>query len=433
MATSCGAYPVADFVWRDGRPGAGSLFDRPLAEVADALEGQFALHERRGDTHRLARDPLGVNKLFWTPTKDGIATSNFWVELVRAGHAATSVWSVPSGHVLEIDPRARRLAFARRAALAFRADGDAEPGPQAIDSIRAALTHAFERLRPIVAGRPLYVTLSGGLDSTVVAVLAREHLGVFTGITFALEPGDSEDAAHAGLVAAALGVPIERVVASRAEVLEQLDEVLLYGQDWRDFNVHCALVNAALARAIAARHAGGAGPRPIVLTGDGMNELLADYAPVDYAGRTYYRLPRMTPGRLRPHLVAGLDAGDREIGIFARHGIDAIEPYLACAAAYAALPDAFVASAAAKQRLVRALFGDRVPAAIYARPKVRAQVGSASRVGGTLALLADAGIDADALARRFAAGIGLEPSRLGAFLRAGCYRWATDADQVEWC
>ncbi len=35
------------------------------------------------------------------------------------------------------------------------------------------------------------------------------------------------------------------------ELLEPLDVVLREGIDWRDFNVHAALVNAALAREIA--------------------------------------------------------------------------------------------------------------------------------------------------------------------------------------
>ena len=426
-------HPVSDFAWRGDRPGAASLFEAPLDAAAHGLDGHFALHERGpGGVHRLARDPLGVNKLFWALTPDGVVSANYWIDLVRAGHAAADVWSVPSGHVMEIDPAAQRLALHRYALLDFAAAGDAEPSEEALARVRAALDRAFGLLRPIAAGRPLYVTLFGGLDSTVVAVLAREHLGAFTGVTFAVAPGDSEDARHAHIVADALGVPIERVVASRDEVLGELDDVLLYGQDWRDFNVHCGLVNAALARAIARRHPAGSSPRPLVLTGDGMNELLADYTPVEHAGRTFYRLPRMAPGRLRPHLVAGLDAGDREVGLFARHGIDVIQPYALCAAAYAALPDAFIATPGAKQRFVRALMGGRVPAAIYARPKVRAQVGGATCVGGTLAVLADAGIDAEHLAQRFAARIGLDPALLGSRIRAGRYRYPTEFPKPEW-
>ena len=95
-----------------------------------------------------------------------------------------------------------------------------------------------------------------------------------------------------------------------------IDPVLMYGQDWRDFNVHCGIVNLAIARAIRAEHHDGA--RPLLLTGDGMNELMADYSPVIHNELEYYSLPRLPPGRLRRFLVQGLDAGDREVGIFAQ-------------------------------------------------------------------------------------------------------------------
>jgi hypothetical protein len=45
-----------------------------------------------------------------------------------------------------------------------------------------------------VAGRPLYVTMSGGLDSTGVAVLAREIIADFVGVTFRVEgPAPASD------------------------------------------------------------------------------------------------------------------------------------------------------------------------------------------------------------------------------------------------
>ena len=67
----------------------------------------------------------------------------------------------------------------------------------------------------IVEGRPLYVALSGGLDSTAIAVLARQLLGPFTAVTFAVsdEPSRpaSDDLAFAHRVAQDLGVPLVEV------------------------------------------------------------------------------------------------------------------------------------------------------------------------------------------------------------------------------
>lgn len=427
---------VTDLIWDErglvSAEAAVVLTPPGTGERVPALAGQFALHRERLGTHELVRDALGVNKLFFAiDGEGGVESSNYWIDLLRAGHRR--VWSVPAGHVVRIVPAERTIACDPFVALPFPPQSALTLGEHG-ERIRARLEKTFERLRSVTAGRPLYVTLSGGLDSTGIAVLAREILGPFTAITFALdasgsglgtgehadEPGTDLHAARR--VAHALGVEFQVVRAQPDELVGLVDEVLVHGQDFRDFNVHCGLVNAALAAAIAARHP--VGPRPVLLTGDTMNELLADYAPETYKGATYYPLPRLPRGRLRRHLVNGLDAGDREIGIFARHGLDAIQPYAMCADEYAALPDAAVESEASKRELVEQVLGDRVPRFVYDRPKVRAQVGGGAGMG-TMGLLLDRGMDAAWLEARFAALFGMEPFEVKGTIRAGRYRFPT--------
>src|SRR5207237_8247735 len=82
----------------------------------------------------------------------------------------------------------------------------------------------------------------------------------------------------------------------RSADLELLDTVLLEGIDWRDFNVHAGLVNAALARGIAQLHASDSAA-PVALTGDIANELLADYHAEQIGGRAFSALPPPPPPR----------------------------------------------------------------------------------------------------------------------------------------
>lgn len=419
-------FGVTDFIWDAHGPlRSGRLLARREAldvRAVAGLSGQFALHRELRGTHELIRDALGVNKLFFALGDDGeVRSSSYWIDLVRAGHA--QVWSVPAGHVVRIAPAARALTSERFSRLEFRAESDLTPAEHA-GRIRARLDETFRRIGAVAQGRPLYVTLSGGLDSTGVAVLARALLGDFTAITFALAPGDEDepgtDLHAARRVAHELGVPFEVVRATGDELAGRVDEVLTYGQDFRDFNVHCGLVNAALGAAIAARHPSG--PRPLLLTGDTMNELMADYAPETYKGATYYPLPKLPRGRLRRHLVHGLDAGDREIGIFAHHGLDALQPYALCADVYAALPDAAVESAESKRDLVQRVMGGLVPRFVYDRPKVRAQVGGGAGMG-TMGLLLDRGMDAAWLEARFATLFRMEPAGVRGSIRAGRYRF----------
>ena len=453
MTTASLGAPVTDRVLSSERPSPiEEVCERLLAMGPAALEGtngHFGLHAHDGSgTHVLARDPLGVAKLFFAVSEDGeVDSSNFLCDLLERGHAARAISSVPSGHVTRVVPRERNLSVSRWTTLEWGAE-DASFDEAALalhaERIRAALHATFRALARALAGAPTYVTLSGGLDSTTIAVLAREHLGPFTAITFAIDDGAGPDRGaaadleHAARAAKALGVPHEVICVRSDSLVGALDEVLVNGQDWRDFNVHCGLVNAALARWIEARHASLArspqeaagGARPVVITGDVMNELVADYTPVRVGDRELYSLPRMSAGRTRRFLVQGLDTGDREVGIFARRGVDCVQPYALCASAYAALPDRAVESPNAKQALARAVMGDRIPEHVYARPKVRAQVGSSDEVSGTLKALLDAGIDSAALESRFESALRLTAKERRSLMRAGMYRFVRSFDEL---
>lgn len=396
----------------------GARIDPDRADVdAAQLRGHFGLHRVNG-RHELVRDPLGVHKLFFAIDGGEVKSSTFFAHLRRSGIPASRIWSVPAGHRILIDPRAERLSIEKVAGPVF-ADDDGCTLDDHADRIRAALEGTFAMLARAIDDSRVFVTLSGGLDSTSIAALAKEHFPRVVGVTFAVQgdPLEGSDLAAARRVACELGIELVEVIASADEVLELVDVALAYGQDWRDFNVHCALVNAVIARSL-----------PIgstVLTGDGMNELLADYTPVAHAGASYYDLPRLPPARLRRYLVAGLDSGDREVGVYAQRGIRVVQPYLLCADAYAALPARFVGTSDAKQSLVKKVLGERVPRFVYDRPKVRAQVGSSAAPAGTLAVLASRGLGQAALSARFRTLLGLDDHEQRRLIRAGVYRFPT--------
>jgi asparagine synthetase B (glutamine-hydrolysing) len=426
---------ITDHVWMDGRPSTIEAGDpEDVLDTVSRATGHFALHVETPSGHVLVRDPLGVNKLFFTVTDDGtVASSNYLHELIEAGASLERVWSVPSGQAAVIDPASGRYELRRHHQVEFDDAPDTRLDDDLVERVRARLDVAFAGIAAITADRPVYVCMSGGMDSTGVAVLARRWLTNVTAVTFALAEeqalragagGPPDDLATARRLSRDLGMPLLEVICPGDAIVATLDDVLRFGQDWRDFNVHCGLVNEALARAIAADAAGRGAGRPLVLTGDTMNELMADYTPVEYRGQTFYALPRLPLAKLRRFLVGGLDSGDREVGIFGRHGIDVVQPYALCADAYASVPAGALADPRSKQALARAVFGDAVPEYVYARPKVRAQAAS-EEVGGTLGLLADRGIHGVALAARFARTLGVDPDGLRNLIRAGVYRYTT--------
>jgi asparagine synthetase B (glutamine-hydrolysing) len=382
---------------------------------------------------RIVRDPLGLNKLFWATRDDGsIEVSARPAELVRRGHPFNEINGFPRGCVVDLDPLAPEPVEHSLLPRTWSARSEGSEDLDATaETIRGTLERYLAALAAAYPAAPVYVCLSGGLDSSGVAALAREHFPQSVGVSFDLERegGPSDDRSTARRLARELRLPLLEANVTEDELLAHIDTVLIEGVDWRDFNVHAGLVNAGLASAIV----DATRPRPsdgvvIVLTGDLANELMVDYAPERYRGSTYYELPRLSPAALRSALVRGLDSCHREIGVFGAWGLSVVQPYAVAVDAYLAMPAPFLELPDRKERLCRAIFGSRIPEYVYTRPKARAQVGGVDLGGGVLAACIDHGIDGAWLKRRFADLHRVtELDELDGFVRAGRYRSALPA------
>jgi asparagine synthetase B (glutamine-hydrolysing) len=409
--------------------GARLLTEADLGPDRDppiVLRGAAGSVEGNGERRRIVRDPLGIDKLFWALGADGLAVAARPARLIREGFSLEDVSAVPRGAVLDADSSGVR----ERARLSL--DG-AEPimdVGRAGSSIRAALDGYLSALASANRGADVFVCLSGGLDSSGIASLVAEHFPGATGVSFDIAGrAPSADRAAGRRVARELGLPLLEADVSEPELLEHLDLVLVEGVDWRDFNVHAGLVNAVLAEAIAGT--GGRFARSLVFTGDLANEFLVDYAAERYEGETYYELPRLSQRMLRASLVRGLDTSHREVGVFEAFGIPVVQPYAVAVDTYLGLPEEFLLLPDRKERLCRAIFGERLPRFVYERPKARAQTGGAEGAGVLGASLRH-GIDADWLRSRFAELHGVEDlSVLDRFVRAGLYRSALPAQAQQ--
>ena len=392
-----------------------------------ALHGRFACASADADgSVTLARDPLGLNKLFVAVHESGsLVAANYLVDLARHGVPFEAMYSVPAGHVVRYGPDRSNVEITR-----YAVDDASEQGGGDVDDVARAIRRELEqwlsRLAVDAGDRPVAVCLSGGLDSGLIAAIARKYFRKLTAYTYSFAgPGTplSEDAVYAERLARILDIPFRLVLATEDDLHAVVGDALCYGQDWRDFNVHCAIVNELVARAIRSDAEMTGEPSPLVLTGDLANEFLADYEPVAYGGQEYYKLPRLEPYELRRVLIRGLDSGDREVGIFNHHGLDVFQPYGLIVNQYQRLPREFIGGKQSKQELVRKIAGDLLPSFLFTRPKVRAQVGDSTASTGILPLLVQRGHGADWMRRAFCRLFDIETvSFLDRFIRGGRYR-----------
>jgi len=407
--------PIANMCWSD----TAIALPQIDFELAGRLTGRFATAFRDGRTIVLARDALGINKLFFSyhPAR-GVVAASYLADMIRAGIAFRDIYSVPAGSVVSIDLHLRTVTTTRFHTLPATS-GSLLPAEALLTEIAAGLTTGLERLSTMYPDAPAAICLSGGADSTLMALYAKRQFPKIVAYTYAYESDQSsEDAAAARKVAQHFGIDLRLVRADADMIFQSLERAITFGQDWRDFNVHAAIVNDILAAAISADHRAGRHSPPIVLTGDLMNELLGDYSPVCYAGSTYYQLPHLGPGKLRIALTRGIQSGDREVGVFKAHGLDVAQPYGWTFERLLQLPDPVV-----KSKIIKGLAGPDLPEEMLSRPKVRAQIGDHEVRSGILPQLVGAGYDNRWLEAAFCQAFGIPDTReLTQFVRAGIYR-----------
>jgi asparagine synthase (glutamine-hydrolysing) len=308
--------------WRAWGPGA-------LARLRGMFA--FALLDEPSGRLVLARDPFGIKPLFWTERHGGVAFASELKALAAAfddleiDHRALvasllyywvpeshcvyrSVSKLPPGTWLELNPGAApRLHRYYDPAAASRA---AVP-PVGADELREVIARSVEA--HLVADVPVGAFLSGGLDSSLITVLAaRTHPGLDC-FTIGFRAVDQrfeampDDLHHARRLADRHGLRLHEIEIAPdvAGLLPRLVEIL--DEPIGD----AAAVNAYLVSA-AARDAG----LKVLLSGMGADELFGGYRK-HYAcllAARYRRLPRFLRERTVTPAVRRLPVGSARRG-----------------------------------------------------------------------------------------------------------------------
>ncbi|MDZ7786651.1 MAG: asparagine synthase-related protein [Halofilum sp. (in: g-proteobacteria)] len=228
-------------------------------DVARRLDGMFAFVLVGADgTAFAARDPLGIKPLYWGRVDGGLA---FASEIKALAGAARDIEEFPPGCTWDSRSGLQRF-YEVPSPHALERDTEAT-----CSVLRDTLEQAVrKRLRSDV---PLGAFLSGGLDSSIIAALARRHVDELH--TFAVGLEGSSDLAAARRVAAHLGTVHHEYVIGPREVVTELPAVLHHLESHDRDLVRSAVPTWFVSRLAATRV-------KAVLTGEGADELFAGYA-----------------------------------------------------------------------------------------------------------------------------------------------------------
>ncbi|NBB92541.1 MAG: asparagine synthase B [Gammaproteobacteria bacterium] len=253
-----------------------ALYRQHGADFLHRLSGIFAfvLYDEAADRYLVARDPFGVMPLYHGRDEDGM----LWIasEMKAIEPWCRQVEIFPPGHLLDshegvvrrwYEPAWREFDNADRPADAAR--------------IRQALEDAVHR--QMMGDVPYGVLLSGGLDSSLIAAIAKRYADhrVESDDTeeawwprlhsFAIGLEGSPDLAAARVAARAIGTQHHEFHYTIQEGLDALDDVIAHIETYDVTTVRASTPMFLLARRIKAMGI------KMVLSGEGADEIFGGY------------------------------------------------------------------------------------------------------------------------------------------------------------
>lgn len=236
------------------------LYEDLGAGCVHELDGMFSFVVTDGERFVAARDAFGIKPLYV-----GWNSSNRDVWLASEFKALTDhcdgFMALPPGSYLSHSGEVHQWFAPRWTTVA---------GTQSLPSSEE-LSRRLEAavVKRLMSDVPVGVFLSGGLDSSIIAALAKKHLTPLQ--TFAVGREGAPDLAAARQVARALGTKHRECVYTIQDVAAVLESVIYHLESYDP-----ALIRSAVPCYLLARLA--AETVKVVLTGEGADELFGGYA-----------------------------------------------------------------------------------------------------------------------------------------------------------
>ena len=325
------------------------LYEEMGPACLQRLNGQFAI--AIWDTHKgelfLARDRLGIRPLFYTWLPQGLVFGSeiktmlldprveskldpyalaqaftFWAPLAQHTFLQ-DILQLPPGHFMQVRPDSSTLS--RYWDLTFPQAGDeAQISEQeAAEQLRALLSDAT-RLR-LRADVPVGSYLSGGLDSTLIAALIRQHTPeALCTFSIAFEESAFDERAFQEVATDFLGTDHCRTECTNTDVGEIFPDVIWHAE--------APLLRTSPAPMYLLSRLVHGNNIKVVLTGEGADEFLGGYNifKEDKVRRFWARQPQsawrpLLLRRLYPYVADLSRGGDAYLAAFFRQGLTEVD------------------------------------------------------------------------------------------------------------
>lgn len=287
------------------------LYNHLGPESISLLDGMFAFAIKDGSSLFLARDPLGIKPLYYVVVN---GTLYFASEIKALCEISDEVKEFPPGHWWHTDYGLKKYFTINNESI-FNTHRSGNSLDEILPEIKKILQQAVQKRMIADPDVPVGVSLSGGLDSTLVTAFAKQVKEQLN--TFVVGMAGSTDIAASWEAAEYLKTSHHVYEYTFNEMVDALPEVIYHLESFDAPLIRSAIPNFFLAK-LASDHV------KVILTGEGADELYAGYQ---------YLHPITDPEKLQSELFTitrnlhntNLQRADR---MTMAHGLEARVPFL---------------------------------------------------------------------------------------------------------
>lgn len=234
------------------------LYEEHGPTAVEHLDGMYAFALLDGNDIFLARDPVGIKPLYLGRT-DG--SFMFASELKALAGCCEDVSEFPPGTYFH-----SKTGFST-----FYEVPECSPYEDSVLAWSRKIRETMERCvaKQLMSDVPLGFFLSGGLDSSIICALARQHVDQMH--TFSVGAEGSADLEPARMVARHLDTIHHEYILTADEVAKNIPEIIYYLESFDQDLVRSAIPTYFTAR-LAVEHV------DVVLSGEGADELFGGYS-----------------------------------------------------------------------------------------------------------------------------------------------------------